>query len=314
MSTMRRSGKCLAILIATAVLNGCQLFATYRPELPSNDDPAAVSQRVTGTDGRAFLREITSAAWDDGGRSAGELFVWIPRDARSVDPAVAARAGETAHAIAAFLADERDTITDTPDNPALWRSFTDSLIPYQGALVGDDRGVAGFAPLDGLESQMRRTASLFATMARDSEANRAWVDAAAAKALEYEEAFAKAAVADPLRADSGDTQRTLLQAARLRSLVATGARLANPDAPRPVPTYAETAVMYQVASLTARDDDPHINEEFFRDGHLLPLDEIPEEDRSIYRTQLRVYLVPWPQIGAAVEQFSRAYGAVADGQ
>ncbi|ODQ88336.1 hypothetical protein BHQ18_19520 [Mycolicibacterium flavescens] len=267
-----------------------------------------------GAEGQAFLSDLLAASWDDDGRRAGELFAWIPRDAQSDDPAAATRAGETAHAIASFLADERDTIAETPANSDLWRSFADSLIPYLGALVGDDRRISGFASLDGLNSQMRRAASLFAAMTKDSEANRAWVDAADAKALEYEQAFAKAAVADPLQADSGDAQRDLLRAARLRSLVATGDRLANPDAPRPVPTYAETAVMYQVASLTARDDDPQINEKFFRDGRLLPIDEIPEEDRSIYRAQLRVYLVPWPQIGAAIERYARTYSTIADGQ
>ncbi len=163
---------------------------------------------------------------------------------------------------------------------------------------------------------MRRTASLFATMTKDSTADRAWADAANAKAQTYEEAFAKAAVTEPpLQADTGDAQQALLQAARLRSLVATGDRLVNPDAPpRPVPTYAETVVMYRVASLTARDDDPHINDEFFRNGSLLPPNEIPEEDLSIYRAQLRVYLVPWPQINAAIDQFASTYSLIADGQ
>ncbi|WP_157897641.1 TPR repeat region-containing protein [Mycolicibacterium rutilum] len=282
--------------------------------MPSNADPAAIADLVTGADGQGFLREIISAAWDDGGARAGELFAWIPRDAHSGDPAVAARAGQTAHAIAAILAVERDTITDTPDNPALWRSFTDSLIPYQGALVGDDQGIAGFAPLEGPESQMRRTASLFATMTKDSTADRAWADAANAKAQTYEEAFAKAAVAEPLQADRGDAQRDLLRAARLRSLNATGHYLANPESPKPSSNLGETGIMYQVVSLTARDDDPHINEGFFRDGHLLPPNEIPDTDWSIYDSQLAVYLAPWPRISEAVAQFARTYNRIAFGQ
>ncbi|MCV7280834.1 hypothetical protein H7J88_14385 [Mycolicibacterium flavescens] len=314
MNVMRRSGKWLAVLTAMAVLNGCQLFDFGRPNLPPSGDPAAVVDRVSGPDGQRFLLEITSASWEDNGRRAGELFAWIPRGAQSDDPATSARAAETAHAIASFLADDRDQIADSPDNPALWRSFTDSLIPYLGAMVGDDRGIAGFAPLDGLESPMRRTASLFAAMTKDSEANRAWVDAADAKALEYEQAFAKAAVAEPLLADRGVAQRDLLRAARLRSLVATGDHLTNPESPTPISTAGEIEIKYQVAALTARDDDPHINEEFFRDGRLLPLSDIPDSYRSIYDSQLTVYLTPWPRIREAVAQFGRTYNRIANGQ
>lgn len=35
-------------------------------------------------------------------------------------------------------------------------------MPYLGAMVGDDRNTAGFTPLDGLHSEMPRSAALFA--------------------------------------------------------------------------------------------------------------------------------------------------------
>lgn len=295
-----------------AFIAGCD--SQTKPELPSSTDVAAISDLVTGPDGQKFLRDITTAPWDDDGRRAAEVFAWIPRDGQSTDHATATRAGEAAHAIASFVTDNRDTIASAPANPALWQAFARSLIPYLGAMVGDDNGVAGFTPLDGLDSQMRRTAAMFAAMAKDNEANRFFTDAAAARAHTYEAAFAKAAVAEPQLADAGSVQKNLLQAARLRSLVAKGAYIADPKSEKPTATLAQTELAYQVASLTARPDDPHIGERFFKGERLLSPSQIDEADWSIYDAQLTVYLTPWPTILEAINQFGRAYDTIARAQ
>jgi hypothetical protein len=300
------------VMTVLLALVGCT--SDTEPELPSSTDTSAIADRVTGSDGQAFLRDITTASWNDDGRRAAELFAWIPRDAQSTDRTAATRAGKTAHAIASFLADEREKIAGAPANPALWQAFAQSLIPYLGAVVGDNNGVVGFEPLDGPNSQMRHTTSMFAAMAKHTEANRTLTEAAAARAHTYEAAFAKAAVADPMSADRGAAQRDLLQAARLRSVVATAAHLADPKAVRFTPERAQTEVAYQVVSLTARPGDRHIDDKFFSGGRLLSPGEIADEDWSIYDSQLTVYLATSPRINEAINQFGDAYNVIATGQ
>ena len=305
----------LALVMAAllALVVGCTSHG--EPELPANTDTAGIADRTTGPDGQTFLREITTASWNDDGQRAAELFAWIPRDAQSTDRSAATRAGRTAHAIASFIADEKDSIAGAPANPALWQAYAQSLVPYLGAFVGDESGVTGFAPLDGLNSQMRRTAAVFAAMARNSDANRIFADAASQRARTFEAAFAKAAVAEPASADRGEAQRNLLQAARLRSLVATGAYLADPKSDKPAVAYAQTELAYQVASLTARPGDLHIDPNYFgNNGRLLSQSEIPDDSWSLYDSQLTVYLAPWPAINDAIRQFGRAYGVIASGQ
>jgi hypothetical protein len=283
----------------------------HPPELPSNTDTAAIAERVNGSDGQAFLRSISTAAWKDDGRQAAELFAWVPRDATSSDPASATRAGQSAHAIASFLSDNRETVKTAPANSALWQAFSHSLVPYLGAMVGDPRGTRAFEPLDAIDSPLKRTVSLFATMTKDAGANRGFTDAADALAHEYEAAFAKVGVADPANPASDDALRKLLRAAYLRALVDAGRYLADPDSPRPTPTHAQLELTYQIVSLTARPDDPHINPEFFREGHLLAPTEIAQSDLSIYNSQLSTYLVTYPKLRELVREFGRRYDLVA---
>jgi hypothetical protein len=293
-----------------ALVVGCT--SHNEPELPPSADTVVVADRVTGPDGRAFLREITTAAWDDGGQRAAAIFAWIPRDATSADPISATQAGQTAHAIASFLADDRDAVRNAPANSALWQSFSQSLIPYLGAATGDAASTSGFEPLDDVDSKMNRTTSLFAAMTEDAEANRTFTTAAAELAQRNENAFAEAVVAQPERLSGGGALEGLLQAARLRALIDAGRYLADPDSPRPNPRRAQTEVMYQVAALTARPDDPHINNEFFKDGRLLPPAEIPDSDWSIYDAQLSTYLVAFPHTRPAIEEFVHKYDVIAD--
>jgi hypothetical protein len=302
------------VLIMAFLLGLVGCASNTERELPSSTDTAAIADRISGPNGQAFLRDITSASWSDDGHRAAELFAWIPREAQSIDRAAATRAGQAARAIATFLADEREKLAGAPANPALWQAFAQSLIPYLGAMVGDESGVEGFEPLDGPDSQMRHTASMFAAMAKNAEANRIFAEAASARAHTYEAAFAKAAVADPLLADRGAAQHDLLLAARLRSLVATGAHLADPASEEFTPAHAQTELAYQVASLTARQDNRHIEEKFFSGGRLKPPNEIADGDWSIYDIQLTTYLATWPRIIDAISQFGNAYNTIATGQ
>jgi hypothetical protein len=293
-----------------ALVAGCTTPA--EPKFPHDTSPTAIADLVRGPDGQAFLREITTYSWEDGGHRAGELFAWIPQDAKSVQQADATRAGETAHAIASFLADERSMIAGAPSNPALQQAFSASLTPYLGAAVGDDNGTAGFLPLDGLGSPMRRTTALFAEMTHSVDADREFTGAAGDRAAAYERAFAKAAAAEPVSADAPDPKRNLLQAARLRSLVATGAYVADPKAAKPSASHAQTQVAYEVASLTIRVGDPTVDPRYFdAGGRLLSPDAIPDQDWSLYDSQLTAYLASYPPIYRAIRQFGGTYQAIA---
>jgi hypothetical protein len=301
----------VAVIVATtlSLLLGCT--SETDPQLPPSSDVAAVADRITGPDGQAFLRDITSASWDDDGRRAAETFAWIPENSLSSNPTAATRAGIAAHAIATFLADERDDLADAPANLALWQAYADSLIPYFGAMVGDESGVEGFKALDGLESQMRRTASLFGTIAGRPEVNTIFAAAASERAKAYETTFARIAIAEPQTADRGNAQQDLMRAARLRGVMAAGNYLANPGSDRPTPSRAQTQLAYQVAALTARAGDPHLNAEFFINGRLRSPNEITDTDWSIYDSQLTVYLASWPRINAAIQQFGQMFSLIA---
>lgn len=292
------------------IVLGCGSHAV--PELPSSTDRSAIIDIVRGPDGQEFLRDITAAKWSDDGREAAELFAWIPREAQSPDRSIATSAGQTAHSIASFLSG--DDASADPSNSALWQMFARSLIPYLGATVGDLSGVAGFDPLDELNSDMQHSAGLFATMTKNAEANRPFTDAASKLAQAYEAAFAKAAVADPLQADQGNAQRDILRAARLRGLIAAGSFIADPQIGRPTTAKAQTQVAYQVASLTARPGDPHINPEFFIADRLKSPAEISDANWSIYDTQLTVFLAPSPRINDAIRRFGRTYELIVSGQ
>ncbi|MCV7280833.1 hypothetical protein H7J88_14380 [Mycolicibacterium flavescens] len=298
------------MITASGLVLGCT--SHHEPELPSSTDTAAIAERVTGSDGPIFLRDIASTEWQDDGRRAGDLFAWIPQNAQSSDRQTATRAGESAHAIASFIADEKDALDGAPANSALWQSFARSLTPYLGAMVGDERGIAGFPPLDGLDSAMRRTAAVFAMMHRDPEAIRLFTEAATERAHTFETGFAETAAAEPTLTRSGDALEDLMRAARLRGLLAAGAHIADPESPVATPMHAQTEVMYQVASRSARPGNPHISPEFFRDGRLLSPEEIPESNWSIYDSQLTVYLAPFRQISDAIRQFGQRFVVVAD--
>lgn len=302
----------LLIAAIFALVVGCNSHTT--PELPSSTNTAAIADRITGPDGQVFLRDITSASWDDDGHRAADLFAWIPRDAQSTDRSAADRAGRAAHAIASYLADNRESFASAPANPALWQAFAQSLVPYLGAMVGDESGVVGFEPLDGTGSQMRHTASMFAAMAKNADANRILTEATSTRAHAYEAAFAKAALAEPFLADRDAARTNFLLAARLRGLVATASKLVDPQSERFTVGRAQTELAYQVVSLTARPDTPYIGKRFFSGGRLLSPTEIADEDWSLYDTQLTVYLATSGRINNAIQQFGDAYNVIASGQ
>ena len=175
----RPSKRRVAIVIAVCfTAAGC---ATSTPALPSSDTPAAVHDFVTGENGRADLEKISSYAWEDHGSAAAAYFTWIPRDSNAPDVPTATIAGESAYALAAFLADEQDQLASIGHgflhlrhssvgalNPNLVAAYASALVPFQGAMVGSDAGVHGFAPVKGVDvDDYSGVIGIFAAIASD---------------------------------------------------------------------------------------------------------------------------------------------------
>ena len=175
----RPSKRRVAIVIAACfTAAGC---ATSTPLLPSSNTPAAVRDFVTGENGRADLEKISSHAWEDHGSAAAAYFTWIPRDSNAPDAPAATVAGESAFALAAFLADEQDQLASIGHgflhlrhssigalNPNLVAAYASALVPFQGAMVGSDAGVHGFAPVKGVDvDDYSGVIGIFAAIASD---------------------------------------------------------------------------------------------------------------------------------------------------
>ena len=302
----------LAVITPLAVLFSAAC-ASSAPELPGDTSPATVADKLTGANGSAFLTDITTYAWSDHGLRAGDLLNWIPRDAGSSDPATATRAGNTAHALAAFLADQYKNVKDAGSkNPLLIQSYAAALVPYLGAMVGDSTGTSGFNPLDGLDTDMPSTALVFTVLASDPKANDVATDGADNRAAAYVRRFADAAAADASSAGSQEALENLRRAARLLGLVAAGARLAGKESPNTTGAHAKTDVAFEVATRMLRGTDPHFSAEYFApNGSLKSPSEVGDEGWSLYDSQLFNYLATYPAITDAIDRFGRTYSSIA---
>ncbi|RAV15077.1 hypothetical protein DQP55_06825 [Mycolicibacterium sp. GF69] len=297
----------LTLLITGAILitGGCS--STPEPEVPS--DAAGVAEKVTGPSGQTFLRDITSYEWSDGGQHVSQTLIWIPAQADSPDPDAAQRAGAAAHAIAVFLSSNQDKCTETSSrNPALFGTYVKALIPYLGAMVGNQSSTAGFDPLDPLGGSMPTTTKLFASMACD--AGDEFTAAATERAATYEEKFADFAAAHRNLGEPNDIQEELFQAARLRGLVSAGARAAGvqEDSTSVLTPYH---LQYMLVSRMVHGSDPQISPEFFRpDGSLKSSQELEGGSWSRYNGQLAGYLENYPQLSDAVWEFEEISSAI----
>lgn len=281
------------------------------PYLPPTGDPHAVAETVTGPDGRAFLNDIVAYPWADGGRDAGARFGWIEEDAMSANQGDAVRAADTAHALAAFVSENRTVISAGPPNHSLLESFARSLVPFIAALAGDPMATPAFRPLDSTEGSMPRTADVFATMTEHESAKDTFIRAASGGAADAEDAFARGVASNPSTVASEPLGRLLL-AARLRGLLVAGAALNDLNAPEPPLLAARTRVAYTLAATMVSRDDPSIDRAFFGPtGKLVEPELIPSAGWSQYDAQLRQYLAAYPAITDALQQFEAAFLRIA---
>lgn len=277
--------------LVAALLTGC----ASAPDLPADDD--AGYQLLTGDGGQEYLRDITSHDWDDGGRAAGATLSWIGRDANSPDQAAAQRAGEAAHAVATYLADNDNALRET-SNPELAAAFGTALTPFQGALAGDGRSVRGFELGGNLGSGgFSRSRNVFAAMDADGPAGIRFNDAAAERVHAYLRTWAPAAgdarSSDAVAVDYG---------ARLAGLIAGGQRASGADNDTiKMSQYWINWAHYEFAKAQgARRGDPIIGAEFFSQPDVLKApDQVPSDEQFRYL--------------AALENFASARGESALG-
>lgn len=161
------------------------------PDLSTPVTPETAHDRLTSSDGNTFLEEISTYKWSDVGQAAASYFDWIPREAQPSDPTTSQQAGETAHTLAVFLADHRETLEAVPDglfgvrkapvgevNPQLVAAYGAALIPYLPAIAGSDDS-PGFPPFEhSTPEDFAKARNVFAVIATNPDSGREFIDQA----------------------------------------------------------------------------------------------------------------------------------------
>lgn len=304
-----RAARLILTVIAVLFIGGC---AASPPPLPA--DPAAVRAALSTPD---FLPGITTAQWPDGGRSAADALSWIATDATSENDEKATAAGQSAHAVASYLAQQQLELAHIPTgpfnlrkkslgalNPQLTQGFAHILEPFQPNLVGDATRTRGFDPLDATANDHAAARRVFAVLDTDTAAGTAFNQAAYRNAEGYLRAFGE----DSVRSPQPDST-PFAYAALLYGVVAGGAELAgNSD----IHVYgeqeaADIAAHTIAAARGARPGD--LPAKFFTPaGVLMPPDQIPDADRIDYSEQLQLYLSRIPGIAKVILRFESLFG------
>ena len=290
----------------------------HTPDLPVDD--AAAYQFLTGSNGQEFLRQISSHEWDDGGKAAAERLSWIARDANSADPGTAQRAGEAAHAIATFLAQNKDELARLSTgwfglqhrsvgelNPELVRGYASVLTPFQGALVGDVKSVRGFTIIgDGIDLSSAR--KIFAVIDTSTQAANEFNAAAYQRVRDYLHTYAES-VTDR----HSDGLVALEFAAGLAGVVEGGQRESGNAAVHM--RTAQNAINwagYEIAAaMGARPGGQDIpNQYFTSDGRLKSPDEVSVNDLPQFSTALGNFSSRHGLPGLAAD-FRNSYNAAA---
>ena len=204
-------------------------------------DPVIAHEMITGNGdmvgtekGRPFLWDVAANQWTDDGAAARTLTDWVDDAANNDNPVMDRMAGETAFAIADFLGDGHDRLTNLylwpPTvgqlNPELVQGYAEALAPYQEAMVGDHRErVPGFGPLDGqADGNYEHARKIFAIINSDPTAASFFNEQAYQSILEYQQ-VTRDAVLSPGPADG--VANSL--AGRMLGVINGGADLAQVD-------------------------------------------------------------------------------------
>lgn len=283
---------------AGTVLTSC---GDKGPSLPTNQ--AESYEQLTGDDSAAVLDQITTFSWADGGASAGETFAWISRDATSANTDVATRAGEAAHGIATYLADQQST-ADAERNPKLTQTYAEALAPFQGAMIGDVSRTRGFTPMVTGSGDFVPVRRVFSWIGTDQDAASLFVESAYRTIDAYTRSFAEAAENQPT-----EPSDDLKLAAHLAGVVYGGL---NGESAVPIrnSTQAVTNAAYTISSVL-RPEPGIIGLEFFAGGALVPPNDVPDDQLVRYSSQLRQYLNHDLVVGYALNDFAVQFNAAA---
>lgn len=284
----------VAAVTATLALALSLVGCGHAPVLPADD--SATYELLTGPGGQKYLWQISSHDWDDKGTAAAARLSWISRDAQSADMAAAQRAGKAAHALTTFLADNKDKLFRLSTgwlglqhrdvgqlNPALVKGYASTLIPFQGAIVGDVRSMRGFEIVgDGIDLSAAR--NVVAVIDTNTEAGNTFNDAAQQRVRAYLHAYAAAAVSK-----NTDNLVDLQHAAGLAGVLAGGQRISGNSAveTRTAQYWINWAGYELAAALGARLGEPDIPDQYFTaDGRLKAPDQVSKNDLDGLATAL----------------------------
>jgi hypothetical protein len=287
------------VVVAALLVAGC---GSQEPALPPVSDVGKIHELLIGPRGQDFLIKLSTYGWRDKGGRAAELFNWISRDAASVDTAAAARAGETAHALAVFVGDRDSELLNINTgwfglrhqtvgalNPKLVQGYAAALIPFQGALACDPVDGKGFKSLGyDCAAILARSRPMFTVLNTDLQAADIFSDAAYKRMDAYIARFAAGVVDRSKGFDQGPTL-----AGTLLGLVTVGA--ARSGIRVPTVQDGENRANYVTAkTVLANRANPGLPPEYFANGALLSPDEIEQKlGRDVlaaYYASLAIYL------------------------
>ncbi|MCV7360545.1 hypothetical protein [Mycolicibacterium neworleansense] len=283
---------------------------------------------MTSDTGQATLSEITEYRWKDHGERAARLFAWIPEWANSKIPENEEMAGETAHAIAVFLADKSSKLlnlnSDSKDddpritvgevNPNIVSSYTQAITPFLAAMVGDTSETSAFEPLDALDGPMPRSYAIFSVLGSDATSSRELGAAIVNLSEQYLDQVSAALKAYPISVESVNTD--VRRAAQLLGLaMATG--IQSPDSSPLIfnAEIAETELNYALALTSANPMNEDIDAKYFRDNALIEPEKVRQEFGEAawdeYSGMLSRYVARSDELRAFSSLFSQTMAIIA---
>lgn len=304
-----RSHRLSAVALAFLLfVPGC-LHSPSAPNLPGDSDPKSIHQLAPGPAGQEFLKSVSTYQWGDQSGRITAWFQWIPGAASAPNPDDRARAAETSHTIAAFLADNSDSLQHLGSvNPALTQSYAMAVVPFLGALVTKDILTPQFPPLDALDGAMPKTRRLLSLLGSDPTSSLILGQAIDRQIARYQDDLSEA-----VRRQSnapGVTTESVLAIARLIALAGTaGVRSPDPNAPWSQ-GIEETELNFIFARTTAAGPNADIPSKYFTNGSaLMPPARVRlqfgEAAWADYSSMLSALVSRAPNQRAAIDEFNR---------
>lgn len=305
-----------ATLASLIFVAGCS-HSSSAPDLPGDSDPRSIHQLARGTAGQDFLKSVSSYQWGDQSGRVTAYFQWIPGAATGPNPDDRARAAETSHTIAAFLADNADSLRQLGSvNPALTESYTQAVVPYLGSLVTKDPLTPQFPPLDALDSTMPKTRSMLTVLGTDPTSSLILGQSIDRQVARYQDDLSEVVRRHP--SADGAMNEPVLAIARLIALAGT-AGIRSPD---PNSNWSqqieETELNYIFARASTAGPNADIAPKYFtNDGALMPPSrvrrQLGEAAWADYSAMLTAFTSRIATQRAAIAEFNRMISTIAVG-